>query len=174
MTTPESAEPVIVGHINGLWGVQGWVRIFSDTRPPIAIFDYQPWYVGDESQPVEVAHWRKQGPRLVACLKGISTPEQAQKIINAQIRVPRSALPAPSRGQYYWSDLVGLDVYNLEDHCYGKVTGLMETGANDVLEIRSDTNPVVLIPFIAEKVVKSVDLQAGQIRVDWPLAWLDE
>ncbi len=174
MTGPESAEQVIIGHINGLWGVQGWVRIFSDTRPPNAIFDYQPWYIGDENQPVEVACWRRQGPRLVACLTGISAPEQAEKLVNARIRVPRSALPPPPRGQYYWSDLMGLTVCNLEDHCFGKVTGLMETGANDVLEIRADDDPVVLIPFIADKVVKSVNLDEKQIRVDWPLAWIEE
>jgi len=174
MTAPKSAEPVIIGHINGIWGVQGWVRVFSDTRPPIAIFDYQPWYVGDGDTPVEVLHWRKQGPRLVACLKGVSTPEQAQELINAEIRVPRNALPEPPGGEYYWSDLVGLEVYNLEDHCYGKVAGLIETGANDVLDIHPDSGPPVLIPFASGRVVKSVDLEAGRIVVDWPLAWLEE
>lgn len=167
-----SKESVVVGRFNGTWGLRGWVKVFSDTRPPIAIFDYQPWRLGEDGEVLEIERWQQSGPRLVVKLRGIDTPEQAASLAHSLISVPRSALPATEPGEYYWHDLIGLEVVNLEDHVYGRVARLQETGAHDVLEVRGDEG-VVLIPFVTGEFVHEVDLEAGRITVDWPLEWLE-
>lgn len=173
MSGPDAAETVVVGRINGIWGVQGWVKVYSYTEPPDAIFDYQPWLIGPDGTEVSVAQWRQQGPRLMAGLSISSSPEQAARLVDCDIAVPVHALPKPTPGSYYWRDLVGLKVINLEGHDYGKVRGLMATGAHDVLDVVSDSEANILIPFVLEKFIKSVDLDAGQITVDWPLEWVE-
>ena len=77
--------------------------------------------------------------------------------------VPRSLLPKTER-EFYWADLVGLKVVNLQGHDLGAVQGLLATGANDVLEVKGDCHR--LIPFIGQ-VIAEVDLASGVIRVDW-------
>lgn len=172
MNSPGPSESVVVGHFNGPWGVQGWVRVYSHTRPPATIFDYHPWRVGEEE--VVVEDWRKVGPRLVARLRGVDTPEAAAALGRSEIRVPRSCLPDSESGHYYWHDLIGLEVVNLDDHCYGRVAALLETGAHDVLDVRGDSHGQVLIPFVIDEFVRRVDLGARRIVVDWPLEWLED
>ncbi len=171
MAAPGAADSVIVGRISGVWGVHGWVKVFSFTDPPAAIFEYQPWQLGPGERRIEVLEWRRQGKRLVAQLSGVNSPEQAAALLELDIRVDRSCLPTLAGRQYYWSDLIGLDVVNLEDHYYGKVTGLLATGANDVLDVANPDGAQVLIPFVLDRHVIEVDLTAARIRVDWPLAW---
>lgn len=173
MTADRAGESVLVGRFNGPWGVRGWVRVYSYTRPPAAIFEYLPWRVGDHGETITVEQWRQNGSRLVAQLSGIDTPEQAAALGHDEIHVAREHLPAPSSGEYYWHDLVGAEVVNLQDHVYGRVARLLETGANDVLEIVSPDGQTVLIPFVQGEFVHSVDLAAGRITVDWPLEWVD-
>jgi 16S rRNA processing protein RimM len=167
-----STESVVVGRFNGAWGVRGWVKVFSDTRPPTAIFDYQPWHLGEGGEALEIERWQQSGPRLVVKLRGVDTPEQADALAHTLISVPRSALPATEPGEYYWHDLIGLEVVNLEGHVYGCVTRMQETGAHDVLEIQG-SDGVVLIPFVTDEFVRDVDLEAGRITVDWPVEWLE-
>lgn len=165
-------ESVVIGRFNGSWGVRGWVKIWSDTAPPTAIFDYQPWRIGEHGDSLQIDHWQQAGPRLVAKLRGIDTPEQADALGRQIIRVARSSLPEPEPGEYYWHDLVGLEAINLQGHRYGRVRAVQETGAHDVLEIRGQEG-TVLIPFVVDEFVRTVDLDAGRITVDWPLEWTD-
>lgn len=174
MALPETAEQVVIGRVIGLWGVQGWVRIYSDTQPPDAIFSYQPWLIGPGQSPYKVLDWRRQGPRLMARLEGIDDPDRASALIDSEILVPRACLPEPDPGRFYWSDLIGARVVNLQEHVFGAVHGLIETGANDVMDIRDETGRSVLIPFVRDQVVKQVDLQSERIVVDWPLEWTEE
>ena len=173
MSSSGAAETVLIGRINGVWGTQGWVKVFSYTQPVTAIFDYQPWLLGQAQSTIKVEQWRQQGPRLVARLSGISDTDQAAGLIDTDIFIPRSSLPRPDQGHYYWSDLIGLSVVNLEGHQYGRVRGMIETGANDVLEVVSDKGESVLIPYVKDRFVQQVDLNNGLITVDWPLAWLE-
>ncbi|RFF26397.1 MULTISPECIES: ribosome maturation factor RimM [unclassified Wenzhouxiangella] len=165
-------ESVVVGRFNGPWGVRGWVKIWSETRPPTAIFDYQPWLVGDRGDSLEIEQWQQSGPRLVAKLSGVDTPEQATALGRQTIRVARSTLPELEPGEYYWHDLIGLEVINLEGHVYGRVEKMQETGAHDVLEIHGEDG-IVLIPFVTDEFVRQVDLDGGRITVDWPVDWIE-
>lgn len=160
-----------LGQISGLHGVQGWVKVFSETQPRENIFSYSPWYMylsGDVRQ-VEVLHWRKQGKTLVAKLKGLEDREAARALIGAKIAVEKNQLPSLPGNEYYWHQLVGLTVFTRHkglNQELGKVVELMETGSNDVMLVRSETKEL-LVPWVFGEYVLDVDLEGGRIDVDW-------
>ncbi len=174
MAAPGADEPIQIGEIKGVWGTRGWVKVFSYTQPAEAIFEYQPWVLDAPGAFLRVIEWRKQGRRLVAHLEGVDDATQAEQLIGQRLGARRSDLPEIEPDRFYWSDLIGLEVFNLQDHRFGRLHRLMETGANDVMDIHSETGESVLIPFVMEHYVKSVDLDARRIVVDYPLDWLDE
>ena len=156
-----------VGRIVGLHGVDGWVKLESWTEPRLRIFSYRPWRLtlaGSEFE-VTAVQGHEQGKGMVAKLPGCDDRNAAAKLVGATIQVPRSALPKPKRGQYYWTDLEGLAVVTVEGVDLGKVSHLFATGANDVLVVRGERER--LIPFVTGQFVKEVDLKAGRITVDW-------
>lgn len=158
---------VEVGEIAGAFGVHGWVRIRSYTDPPANILKYKPWTVESTgtSFPVKVIEGRPQGVSVVARLEGVEDRDQATGLKCARILVPRESFPQPPAGTYYWADLVGLEVVSETGTPLGKVRGLLETGANDVLDVRGDRDR--LIPFVMGEYVKSVDLGEKRLIVDW-------
>ncbi|TVS13738.1 MAG: 16S rRNA processing protein RimM [Wenzhouxiangella sp.] len=173
MSGEGAGSTVLVGRILGPWGVQGWVSVYSWTDPPEALFDYRPWLVGQEQRQVELSDWRRSGKRLLASLAGVDTPERVAELTGQDIHVPRSLLPPLEAGSYYWHDLVGLEVINLQDLCWGRIQRMLPTGAHDVMEISGGSSPNVLIPFVQPDVVRQVDLEAGRVTVDWPEDWVD-
>jgi 16S rRNA processing protein RimM len=160
---------VLIGRIVGLYGVQGWLKIESWAEPRMRIFDYQPWLLsaapGVETQ-VSGAKGREQGKGMVAQLPGVDDREQAAAWIGSDIYVSRDQLPPPAEGEYYWVDLEGLEVVTTEDVSLGRVSHLFATGANDVVVVRDGTRER-LIPFVQGSYVRSVDLSAGRMVVDW-------
>jgi len=130
-----------------------------------AILKYQPWLLGEDKKPVRIVDGRKQGKGLAALLPGFEDREQAATLVGLQIFVRRDQLPATGKDEYYWSDLVGLEVKTTRGEVLGRVETLMETGANDVLVIRG--NREHLVPFIQGQYVTRVDLEDGMIEVDW-------
>jgi 16S rRNA processing protein RimM len=162
------ARWVLLGRIVGVFGVKGWVRIESHTRPREAIFGYSPWGLGLKTgwERRAVHNGEARGKSLVAKIEGIEDRELARELIGTEIAVPRADLPAPEKGEIYWADLVGCSVVNLENQDFGKVTGLLETGANDVLIVKGEKER--LIPY-TDQVVKEVDLDQALIRVDWDI-----
>jgi len=157
---------VALGRVSGLFGVRGWVKVHSDTRPRENILRYSPWYLlrGGRWRAYEVLAGRPQGKTLVAHLRGCDDREQARRLMGATIAVRRSQLGGDEDG-YFWTDLEGLEVVTAEGRVLGVVDHLMETGANDVLVVRGERER--LIPWLPEQVILSVDLEAGCIRVDW-------
>lgn len=159
-----------VGHINGVYGVKGWVKVFSDTRPRENIFSYSPWWIELKEgwREISIINSRIQGKGLVAQIEGIDDRDQALGLLSCKIGVSRDQLPAPDEDEYYWSDLVGLEVINLADESFGNVKELLETGGHDVLVVESKTGQL-LIPFVPKVYILDVDLDSGQIKVDWDL-----
>ncbi len=156
-----------MGRISGVHGVKGWVRVFSYTEPRENIVNYQPWYLrrGDDWQPWRLAEGRAHGKGVIARLEDCEDRDQALALMNCEIGVRRDQMPEPAPGEYYWNDLIGLNVVTLQNEQLGRVDHLLETGANDVLVVSGDRER--LIPFVLDKVVKQVDLDAGVIQVDW-------
>ncbi len=163
-----SEKKVLVGRIVGLSGVGGMVKLESWTDPRMQIFSYQPWQLKSAAGIKEMsgARGREQGKGMVAELPAIVNREAAAALIGSEIWVARSAMPKAAPGQYYWFDLEGLEVVNIEGVAMGRVSHLISTGANDVMVARQGDRER-LIPFIDDDFVKSVDLQAQRIIVDW-------
>jgi 16S rRNA processing protein RimM len=167
MTDPSRPDGLVhFGRITGLFGVQGWVKIFSHARPRETIIDYSPWLVktADGWREMVVEDGRAQGKGVVVKLAGVDDRDQASQLIGADIEIKFSQLPPPSKGEYYWAQLVGLEVVTLAGQSLGKVDHLVETGANDVLVVRNGKER--WLPATAS-VIREVDLEAGVIRVDW-------
>lgn len=164
-----SSEPdVTLGYISGVHGLKGWVKVHSYTDPREAILDYQPWRLGAPGEAAREVHLERgqpHGKTLIAALPGVETPEQGRALVGQEIRFPRSELPEAGKDSWYWSDLIGLSVVNEEGVSLGTVKQMIETGANDVMVLEGERER--LVPFVNERVVKSVDLDAQEIRVDW-------
>ena len=161
------AETVTIGHVTGIYGVQGWVKIHSFTDPSENIGRYDPWlvHIGGEWRVIEVCDTRRHGKAVIARLKGYADRDAARALVGAEIAVRRDQLAEIPEGEYYWADLVGLQVVTVSGTELGVVDHLIETGANDVLVVVGERER--LIPFIRNKVVVAVDLDRGEMRVDW-------
>jgi 16S rRNA processing protein RimM len=157
----------LVGEINGLFGVHGWVKIFSHTHPRKNILNYQPWHVQVNGiwTTLEIIKGRVQGKTIVAQLKNVGNREEAHKHIGTQIYIEKSQLPELKSGEHYWEDLIGLSVINQANIVLGKVVNLVDTGANNVLVIEGNKKEH-WVPYIAPFLLK-VDIQSQQILVDW-------
>jgi 16S rRNA processing protein RimM len=149
-----------------LFGVRGWVKVHSDTRPREGILKYSPWQLrlGGQWREVALAEGRRQGAGVIARFDGVTDRDQAAALVGAEIAVGIEQLPAPKKGEYYWAQLEGLRVVNRQGVELGTVSHLFETGANDVMVVRGDRER--LIPF-TRHAVDEVDVKAGWIRVDW-------
>ena len=156
---------VVVGHIAGAYGIKGWVRIGSYTVPPENLLDYQPWLV--DGKPLQVVDVHAHGAGFVAQLRGVTDRDMAATMAGMQIAVPADALPVLDEDEFYWRDLIGLVVVNLDGAALGNVTGFLASGANDVMVVRHE-EVERLVPF-AGSVVQSVDRATGRIVVDWGL-----
>ncbi len=157
-----------VGQVSGVFGVKGWVKVYSFTDPRENILQYSPWILQKNSQiqEVKLLGGRRQGSLVVAELQGINDRDLAAELMGADILIRKQQLPKASDGEYYWADLIGLEVRNQEGCKLGKVDHLLETGANDVLVV-VDGDVERLIPFLQQSTILKIDLDDGLIIVDW-------
>lgn len=155
-----------MGRIGGAHAVRGWVKVQTFTQRPDGLLQYPTWWLEDGGgwRPVQIEDASVHGRSLIAKLAGCSDREAAAALRGRQIAIPRADLPQGEADEYYWADLQGLQVRNLDGATLGVVTGLLETGANQVLVVQAERER--LIPFV-EAVVKSVDLAQGSMVVDW-------
>lgn len=175
-TLPLPADRIHIGQLRAAYGLQGWLWVYSNTDPISNLFDYLPWWVETKTgwQQMDVKRWRTQGKGLIALLSGVPDRTAAEQLMGANIWISKSQLPKAGLDEYYWSDLVGLTVLGTDDAGQpvnlGKIAELFETGANDVMVVRATPDSVDreerMIPWHRD-VVKSVDIEAGQISVNW-------
>ena len=166
--TDAPRKTILVGRFHGAFGVKGEVKLESFTDPPERILRYQPWTLRDAQGRERVcadARGRATAKGVVVRLPGIEDRDAADALRGTEAWVPRSALPPPAPGEYYWVDLEGLRVVNLEGVSFGTVSHLFATGANDVLVAQGDRER--MIPFVEPDFIKSVDFDAGLVTVDW-------
>ena len=158
-------EIVPMGHISGVHGVRGWVKIHSLTEPRDAIFEYQPWLLGESLEEIRVRQGKKHGNRLIALLENAEDREQAEALVNQPIAVYRDQFPALLEDEFYWTDLIGLSVQLENGRELGTIEHMLATGANDVMVVRGERER--LIPFVLDRYVKDVNLDRGLVVVDW-------
>jgi 16S rRNA processing protein RimM len=170
--TPSAEDLIVLGKITSVHGVRGEVKIYSFTDPIDNLLDYSPWTLKREGEvkQVELVSGRLQGKILVAKLKGLDDREVARTFAGFDICVPRALLPDLDDGEFYWHQLEGLKVIDLQGQLLGRLDHLLETGANDVMVVKpcpgSLDDRERLLPY-TEQCVQQVDLAAGEMRVDW-------
>ncbi|MEO5962723.1 MAG: ribosome maturation factor RimM [Thermomonas sp.] len=166
---PDTSQRMItVGRLHGAFGVRGEVKLESFTDPAHAIGSYQPWQLRDvrgNTRSCDSVQVRVGGKGMIATIPGIEDRDAAEALKGTDVLVPRSTLPAPAPGEYYWVDLEGLRVLNLEGVDFGTVSHVFSTGANDVLAVQGERER--MIPFLIPDYVASVDFAAGLVTVDW-------
>jgi 16S rRNA processing protein RimM len=162
-----SGRLLVVGRVIGVHGVKGWLKLHSHTLPIDNILRYRPWHVFVDGigQEITPAEGRMQGKALVVRFEGVDDRDQAMRWAGAEIRIDRSQLPPPKKGEVYWVDLEGLKVRTTDGQLLGTVDHLFATSANDVLVVKGDRER--LIPYVMDTFVKSVDLEGGEMVVDW-------
>lgn len=155
-----------MGRIAAPFGVLGWVKVQPFSEEIDGLLDFPVWHLGRGAQwrEVKVLEAHVQGKILVARLPGCNDRDAAAALKGLEVAVPREALPQAAENEYYWSDLIGMDVENAQGVALGKVADMMGTGANDVLVVEGERER--LIPFVRQ-VVLEVDLNARRLRVDW-------
>lgn len=165
--TDAHPQPLVLGRVVGLYGVRGWVKVYSYTEPREGILDYPGWLLRSEDcwQPVEVAEGKRHGNSIVVRFEGMEDRDSAASLVGRDIGVGRGNLPEPGEGRYYWADLEGMQIVREDGTELGRVAYVMATGANDVLV--TDGRPERLIPFVRGDVVIDVDTGRGVITVDW-------
>ena len=186
-TLPNDA--VEVGRILDAWGIKGWVKVLPHSTDPDALFTVKNWllqppdakfkttfsaFAGTASLEIEEA--KTHSGAMVVKFRGIDERNGAEALRGARIFLARSSFPAASADEYYWVDLIGLNVVNREGVALGCVRDLMSTGPQSVLCVEYDapqeaggTLPAeCLIPFVAAYIDK-VDLPGKCITVDWQL-----
>jgi 16S rRNA processing protein RimM len=158
---------VALGRISGLFGVKGWLKVHSYTEPRDNIVAFAVWTVRQRGvdRIMEIEDGRGHGGNVVAKLRGVDDRDQARELIGADVLVARAVLPDCEPGEYYWTDLEGLEVRALDGELLGIVDHLIATGANDVLVLEGAAGRMV--PFVVGEVIRSVDLDAGVIVADW-------
>ncbi|MFV9615957.1 MAG: ribosome maturation factor RimM [Gammaproteobacteria bacterium] len=192
MQQDETSGKVILGRITGVYGVQGWVKVFSYTDPMEAIVDYSSWYIRAEGRNPEhknQAPWTevqlKAGKRhaktVVAKLEHCNDRDAAMAYVGTEIAIELEQLESlKETNEYYWRDLIGLSVINQQNVELGVVKSLLETGANDVLVVASEIESENitktgaktevrerLIPWTMNNAIIAVDLEKKVIEVDW-------
>lgn len=166
--SPASTKSVLLGRFHGAFGVRGELKLESFTDPAERIFKYQPWTLRDaqgRERACDTARGRVANKGLIAQLPGIEDRDAADAMRGTEVWVSRAMLPPPGPGEYYWIDLEGLRVVNVEGADFGTVSHLFSTGANDVLVAQGDRER--MIPFVEPDYIRSVDFDAGVVTVDW-------
>jgi 16S rRNA processing protein RimM len=160
-----------MGRVLAPYGVKGWIKVAPFTATPAALTSFARWWVGgpDGWEETEVAEAVRHGANVVARLAGCGDRDQAAKLRGREVALRRESLPQAQKDEYYWADLVGLEVVNAESASLGKVTALFSNGAHDVMRIGAGKGER-LVPFVPA-VVRKVDLVAGRIEVDWGSDW---
>ena len=194
VSASNASEKIIVGRITGVYGVKGWLKVFSYTDPMESIIDYSPWYIGPGHDgragrksassdsawtKVKLKAGKRHAKTVVAKLEHCNDRDEAQAYIGSKIAIEQSQLEMlRQENEYYWRDLIGLRVINQQNIELGVVKSLMETGANDVLVVVSELDTEAskqaegkikerLVPWIMHSTIKTVDLGQGVIEVDW-------
>ncbi len=168
-----------VGYISGAYGIQGWVRVKPYSADADALLGAKTWWLDKpELRDVEMMQAKHHSGDVVAKLMGVAGRDAAEALKGAVVQIARSHFPALSDDEFYWVDLIGLTVENMQGESLGEVSDLMDNGAHPILRVAtagaqtetadSKAAAEILIPFV-DQFVKSVAMAEKKIVVDWGL-----
>ena len=162
-----------IGQLKKPYGIKGWLWVFSDTDDRTAIFDMQPWYMKTAMgmKPLTVKAWREQGSGIVAQFEQVPDRNVAETMNGVTLWVEQDVLPETGEDEYYWSDLIGVRVFNEQDEYLGDITEMFETGAHDIMRVAATSDSLDdeerLIPWHKQTVLE-VDITAKTVVAAWP------
>lgn len=172
------ADAIEIGRIADAWGIKGWFKVLPHSASPEALFSSKRWYLQPSERGAKtfsgtvllrVREAKEHSDTIVASAQEVDDRNAAEALKGARIFVPRSSFPTASTDEYYWVDLIGLDVVNREGVSLGQVRELLSTGPQTVLVLEYAEDGKVLermIPFVSAY-VDNVDLPGKRITVDW-------
>lgn len=168
------ADLVLVGHVTGAYGINGWIRIQPYSTEANALLSVKTWWISKpEMHDIDIMQSKDHGDGVVARVVGIADRDAAEALKGAVVSIPRSKFPPLSDNEFYWVDLVGLSVENLQGEVIGVVADLMDNGAHAILRVQPESTdptakkpPEKLIPYV-EQFVHQVSLADKKIIVDW-------
>lgn len=165
----DTQNRVAMGYIKGVFGIKGWLKIAANTEYSDSLLDYPEWQLVKDGKTVSVTleAGKVVNGELQVKFEGIDDRDLAFSLRGYTIEIPREAFAPTEEGEYYWADLVGMTVTNKDNAILGKVSNLMETGANDVLVVNGKYGQI-LIPFVSQY-VETVDTGSKTIIADWGL-----
>ena len=174
--TSVPADLAEVGYVSGAYGIVGGIRVTPHSADADALLNVKTWWVSKPTlHAVTVRSSKLHGGDVVATLVGLQGRDAAEALKGATVQIARSAFPALEEDEYYWSDLIGLDVVNLQGEALGKVADMMSNGAQSILRIvpvpdpsSDEKAPERLVPFV-DQFVKTVSLDQKLITLDWGL-----
>ena len=175
--TGGSGDAVLVGVIQGAWGVRGEVKVAPQSTAAAAILHARAWQLrrpatGPSPATASdcLAKARRHGSAVIARLDGVADRSAAEALAGSEVWISRAAFPKADDDEYYWVDLIGCQVANRQGCELGEVAGLIDTGVHSVLRVVSTDDPAAerLIPFVAAY-VDEVNLEARRVVVDWGL-----
>ena len=149
------------GRVAGSYGVRGWLKVVVDE--PEVLAGQRIWWLAGTQYPVRET--KVHSGTLLAKLEGIDNPERAKSFKGQAVSIPR---PEAGEGRYYWTDLLGLEVVNVQGVVLGVVKQMSSNGAHDVMEVAGERTR--LLPFVPAYVV-NVDMQGRRIEVEWEADW---
>jgi 16S rRNA processing protein RimM len=162
-----TSAQICVARIGAPHGVRGQVRLWTFTEDPFAVLDYGPLATKDGKRSFEVDDVREAKGHLVATLKGVASREDAERLNGVELFVARDALPDTEDDEYYHADLIGLAAVNAAGDSIGRVVGIHNFGAGDIIEIAPLEGATLLLPF-TNAVVPTVDIKAGKVVIELP------
>lgn len=172
------ADAIEVGRITDAWGIKGWFKVLPYSADPEALFSSQSWFLLPTEKGVKtfdgvgllkVKEAKIHSGTVVACGLGIDDRSVADALRGARIFISRSSFPTAQKDEYYWVDLIGLDVVNREGVALGQVRDLLTTGPQTVLvidQLQDGKLLEIMIPFVAAY-IDDVSLSERRILVDW-------
>jgi 16S rRNA processing protein RimM len=161
------AARICIARIGAAHGVRGAVKLWTFTEDPLAVMQYGALATKDGARSFEVATARAAKGHLVATLKGIATREDAERLNGIELYIAREKLPATGEDEYYHADLIGLAAVDAANQPIGRVIGIHNFGAGDIIEIAPPQGATMLLPF-TNAVVPEVDLATGRVVIALP------
>ena len=174
------ADAIEVGRIQDAWGIKGWFKVLPYSADPEALFSARCWYVLPSEKgaktfagvgELKIKEAKVHSDTVVACADGVDDRNAADALRGARIFISKSNFPAPQKDEYYWVDLIGLEVINRQGQHLGHVVDMLSTGPQTVLVIEDPQVPKAeqrMIPFVAIY-IDDVSLTERRILVDWQL-----
>lgn len=162
---PTDDGRICVGVVTGVHGLKGLVRVKPFTETPEAVTAYGSVETEDGSRRLELEFANKTGKGQIAVrIAGVTDRDAAEALKGQRLYVARERLPAPEDGEFYYADLIGLAVQRTNGVSVGKVRGVYDFGAGDVLEIADETGALTMVPFTLDA-VPEIDVDGGRVVV---------